>query len=185
MDNHKSWAVKDEDILGELTTLTKMTDEEKKTLFEIKGFAEKAAPEMVDAFYARLLAHENTAEYVGEKIEGMRNTLKTWFLELFSGEYGQKYVQGRLQIGKVHVMIGLPVRYPLAMMDVVMEYGQKAALSASNPELAAAAFRKLAALDIAIFNQAYESTQLKHLAKLVGNERLARRILTQDDKSSL
>lgn len=183
MENRKSWTVKDEDILGELLVLTKMTDGEKKVLVEIKGFAEKVSPEMVDAFYTRLLAHENTSEYIGEKIERMRTTLKTWFMELFTGEYGENYVKSRLQIGRVHVMIGLPVRYPLAMMDVVMEYGQKAASSASNPDMASAAFRKLAALDIAIFNQAYESTQLKHLAKMLGNERLARRILTQDEKS--
>jgi hypothetical protein len=36
------------------------------------------------------------------------------------------------------------------------------------------------ALDIAVFNQAYEDTQLKHLAEMVGNERLARRLLTQE-----
>jgi hypothetical protein len=45
--------------------------------------------------------------------------------------------------------------------------------------VAASAFRKLATLDIAIFNQAYENTQLAHLAEMVGNERLARRLLTQ------
>lgn len=182
MDTRKSWAINDDQILGELIALTKMTDAEKKSLVEIKASAEKQVPEMVDAFYSRLLSHENTSEFIGEKIEKMRGTLKGWFLELFSGEYDQKYVQSRLQIGKVHVHIGLPVRYPLAMMDVVMEYGQKAAAGASNPDQASAAFRKLAALDIAIFNQAYESTQLKHLAKMLGNERLARRILTQDEK---
>lgn len=35
------------------------------------------------------------------------------------------------------------------------------------------------ALDVAIFNQAYEDYQLRHLAELVGGERLARRLLTE------
>ncbi|ACF12867.1 conserved hypothetical protein [Chloroherpeton thalassium ATCC 35110] len=181
MEERKSWVIKDEAILEELLAMTRMTEEEKKVLGEMRSQAESIVGEMINAFYDRLLSHENTSEYLSDKIERMRETLKGWFLELFTGDYNDKYVKSRLQIGKVHVRIGLPVRYPLAMMDVIMEYGQKAALQSSQPEIASSAFRKLAALDIAIFNQAYESTQLKHLAKMVGNEMLARRILTQDD----
>jgi len=182
MEERKSWVIKDEAILEELLAMTRMTDEEKKALGEMKSQAESIVGEMIDAFYDRLLNHGNTAEYINDKIDKMRDTLKGWFLELFSGTYDDQYVKARLQIGKVHVRIGLPVRYPLAMMDVIIEYGQKAAQNTSNPEFASSAFRKLASLDIAIFNQAYESTQLKHLAKMVGNEMLARRILTQEDE---
>ncbi|HAT77370.1 MAG TPA: Globin-coupled histidine kinase, partial [Flavobacterium sp.] len=85
-------------------------------------------------------------------------------------------VRRRLKIGQVHVRIGLPVRYPLAMIDVILAVGKK--VTAQNPD-AQAAFHKLLALDMAIFNQAYEDTQLKHLVHMVGNERLARRMLSQ------
>lgn len=181
MEQRKSWVIKDEAILDELVGLTKMTDEEKQILGQLKESADKNSKEMIDAFYERLTSHENTNEFLDGKLEKMRNTLHQWFVELFEGEYGKEYIKKRLQIGKVHVRIGLPVRYPLAMMDIIMDYGQRIAQGSSNPEAAASAFRKLAALDIAIFNQAYESTQLKHLAKMLGNESLARRILTQEE----
>ena len=36
------------------------------------------------------------------------------------------------------------------------------------------------ALDIAAFSQAYEESQLWHLSDIMGNERLARRLLMND-----
>lgn len=179
MEDRKSWTIKDEAILTDLVALMGLSDGEKKALGGAKGQAATMAPQMVEAFYVRLLHHENTAEYLTGMVEHLRGTLENWFLELFSGEYGKDYVNSRLTIGKTHVRIGLPVRYPLAMMDLLMEYGEKVAAASPNSEVTAKAFRKLAALDIAIFNQAYENTQLDHLAEMVGNERLARRLLAK------
>ena len=101
-----------------------------------------------------------------------------WFVELFGGTYGQEYVAQRLKIGHVHVEIGLPVRYPLSMIDVIMQHGENVTEQSSDPETAKEAFQKVLSLDIAVFNQAYEDRQLEHLAKMVGGERLARRLLT-------
>jgi hypothetical protein len=179
MEDRKSWTVRDEAILKDLVELMHLTGEEKQVLASSKAQAQGIAPQMIDAFYARLLSHDNTAEYLDGLVDHLRKTLESWFIQLFSGEYDQEYVQSRLTIGKTHVRIGLPVRYPLAMMDILMEYGEKVAAQTSQPELVLVAFRKLAALDIAIFNQAYENAQLLHLAELVGNERLARRLLTK------
>jgi hypothetical protein len=179
MEDRKSWNVKDEAILDDLVNLMGVTAAEKSALATVKEQALALAPELVDAFYKRILAHPNTAEYVAGMVDHLRNTLQDWFVQLFSGEYGPEYVQSRLAIGKTHVRIGLPVRYPLAMMDVLIEHGEKVAAQSPQPDLTITAFRKLAALDIAIFNQAYENTQLQHLAEMVGNERLARRLLTQ------
>ena len=180
MEDRKSWAVKDEAVLEDLVSLMALTDEEKSALVAAKAQAEGVAPQMVEAFYERLLAHPNTAEYLEGKTDHLKNSLKGWFAELFSGDYTQDYVRSRLQIGKTHVRIGLPVRYPLAMLDVIFEFGEKAVADSAQPEQAMAAFHKLVSLDIAIFNQSYESTQLQHLAEMVGNETLARRLLTQE-----
>ena len=177
MEDRKSWAVKDEAILDDLVTLMGLSEAEKTELASLKGQALAQSSGLVDAFYTRLLNQENTSEYIGGMVDHLRTTLEAWFADLFSGNYDQTYVNGRLQIGKTHVRIGLPVRYPLAMMDILMDYGERVAAQSSQPELAKAAFRKLAALDIAIFNQAYENAQLDHLSELVGNERLARRLL--------
>ncbi|MCB0164334.1 MAG: Globin-coupled histidine kinase [Anaerolineae bacterium] len=181
MEDRNSWNVKDDAILFDLSALMNLTDEEKQALAASKPHAEEIAPQLINAFYERLLSHSNTAEYFNGNgmIEHLRGTLEAWFIQLFSGNYDSDYVNSRLTIGKTHVRIGLPVRYPLAMMDVLIEFGEKIAQANGNAEVTGRAFRKLAALDIAIFNQAYEDTQLDHLAEVVGNERLARRLLTK------
>jgi hypothetical protein len=181
MTDRKSWEVKDEAILGDLVALMGLTDAEKSLVAGVKAQAAAAAPQLVEAFYDRLLAHPPTAEYLeGDMVEHLRPRLNDWFVQLFSGNYDQAYVRSRLTIGQIHVRIGLPVRYPLAMMDVMLKFGEDVAAQSGQPDAAKTAFRKLLALDIAIFNQAYEDSQLKHLSEMVGNERLARRLLTQD-----
>jgi len=177
MEDRKSWNIKDEAILDDLAALMGLTDEEKKTMAACKEQATTGADAMIDDFYARLLNQDLTAEFLEGMVDHLRTTLKNWYIELFSGVYDKNYVNNRLAIGKTHVRIGLPVRYPLAMMDILMEHGEK--IASSQGDMGVKAFRKLAALDIAIFNQAYENAQLAHLAELVGNERLARRLLQQ------
>lgn len=174
----KSWSVKDEDILEELSELMEITNEEKDLLADLKEAAEEQAGAMTDDFYGRLMAHENTAEYFEGLDTDDHDFVAPWFVDLFGGEYGADYVAQRLEIGHVHVQIGLPVRYPLSMIDVIMEHGEEVTAQSSDPEKARGAFQKLLSLDIAIFNQAYENRQLEHLADLVGGERLARRLLT-------
>ena len=137
------------------------------------------APVLSEVFYQRVLSHPLTAEYVDGQLEDRKRTLNNWFTQLFSGDYGPEYIRSRLKIGRVHVNIGLPIRYPLAMMDILYEFGSKVTAQSADPEQAADAFRKILAIDIAIFNQMYEDTQLAHLTKATGNELLARRMLTQ------
>ena len=145
----------------------------------LQAVARTIAPNLSDAFYQRLAGHPLTAEYIDSQIEKRKETLEQWFLQLFSGEYDTTYVESRLKIGQIHVAVGLPVRYPLAMMDVISNFGAQVTTQSQTPEQAIRAFRKLLALDIAIFTQAYEDTQLAHLAEMMGNERLARRLLTR------
>jgi hypothetical protein len=174
-----SWAVQGESIHDELIQLMGLTPAETAALGALASEAAAAAGAMTADFYGRLLAHANTREFLdGIDMAVMHAGTGQWFTELFSGRYDSAYVQRRLHIGLTHARIGLPVRYPLAMIDVVLEHGLRLAGRAPQPELAQTAFRKVMALDVAIFNQAYEDNQLHHLAELVGGERLARRVLS-------
>lgn len=175
--DRKSWSIKDEEILTDLVALMQVSDADCALLAALQPTAKALVGEMGGAFYDRLTAHAPTAEYLDGKVEHVKTKLQEWFVELFSGKYDGNYVRARLEIGKVHVRIGLPVRYPLAMMDVMLAYGRKVAAQSAQADQAASAFQKLLALDIAIFNQSYENQQLHHLAELLGNERLARRLL--------
>ena len=178
-NDRASWQVKETAILTELVQLMGLTQEESALLASLKPHAMEAAPALLDAFYGRLFAHHNTAEYLeGVAMDRLHSMVAAWFADIFSGVYDEGYAQKRLKIGQVHVRIGLPVRYPLAMLDVIMNAGQEIAQKSANPAQAGEAIRKVLALDIAIFNQAYEDNQLSHLAELVGGERLARLLLS-------
>lgn len=173
-----SWLVKDEASLAELVQLMNLSAEESALMKSMQSGAAEHAPAMIKVFYDRLFAHANTAEYLANvSMDRLHSMVAQWFIELFSGSYDADYARRRMVIGQIHVRIGLPVRYPLAMLDVVMPYGEQLANASAQPAAAVAAFRKVLALDVAIFNQAYEDNQLKHLSELVGGERLARRLL--------
>ncbi|MEM7737433.1 MAG: protoglobin domain-containing protein [Deinococcota bacterium] len=177
--NTGAYDVKGEAIQHELLELVHVDDTEKALLAALQDAASAASAEMVRAFYDRLFAHDNTKEYfAGVSMTRLHGMISTWFVELFSGNYDSKYVSKRIEIGQIHVRIGLPVRYPLAMLDIVSKYGLEVALKSDQAEAAKAAFLKILSLDVAIFNQAYEDDKLHHLAELVGGERLARLLLS-------
>lgn len=174
-----SWKIKGEAIVSELIKLMNLSEEEQQALGALKAQAEATAPEMTNAFYERLFAHENTAEYLsGAPMERLHSMVGVWFVEIFGGTYDEAYAKKRLEIGKIHVHIGLPVRYPLAMLDVVMPFGEKVAQQSAQPDVALRAFRKVLALDVAVFNQAFEDNQLHHLSSMVGGEGLARLLIS-------
>lgn len=184
LQERQSWAIKDTALLGELGTLLNIDDNDALLLGKLTTQAEQIAPEMINTFYERLFAHPATAEYLqGVTMERLHSMTSAWFMDLFRGPHDSDYVQRRIAIGHIHVRIGLPIRYPLAMLDVILHFGTQVTKQSENPEAALSAFQKLVALDIAIFNQAYEDHQLRHLTHLVGNERLARRLLMQEQQT--
>ncbi len=178
MKHRASWNIPNEELCIELIRMMGITAEEQHLLGTLQEAARAVAPALSQAFYERLLNHTYTEEYLRDAmLEHLHTTLQTWFIELFSGTYDQDYTRRRLRIGQVHVERGIPLRYPLAMLDVITISGMQVAAQSAQPEAAQTAFRKVFALDIAIFNQAYENYQLKQLADLVGGEALARLLL--------
>ena len=178
VDNRKAWDLNNTAAVAELMDLIGLNTEQRKLLGTLHDKAEAAAPQVVDAFYERLLSHENTAEFLAAvSVDHLRGMVTQWFTDLFSGTYDDEYTHKRLKIGQVHVRIGLPVRYPLIMLDMISQAGEEVARSSDDPQQAVTAFKKILALDIAIFNHSYESFPLQQLADMVGNVRLARRLL--------
>lgn len=176
--DYAGWQIRDTAVLAELRAIMDITPQVAARLAALHEQARAITPQLAEAFYARLMAHGPTAEYLQQtSLDARHRTIGQWFSDLFSGVYDETYVAKRIVIGQVHVRIGLPVRYPLAMLDVVTQFGEQVAQQSPEPELAMEAFRKVLALDVAIFNQAYEDDHIKHLAELVGGEHLALRLL--------
>ncbi|EDQ2877809.1 Globin-coupled histidine kinase [Salmonella enterica subsp. enterica] len=169
------WNIKEEQIVDDLLAFLCITPDECILLSSMQADARKLTAKMVDEYYARLINYPMTNEFITD-IELLKKTLSDWFISLFCGVYDQNYARERLRIGMAHVRIGLPVRYPLAMFDILQKYGVETAYSKGPQGINA--FLKILSLDIATFSQAYDNTQLSHLTKLVGGStKLARRLL--------
>ncbi|GEM_PF-402905 len=175
----QSWDIKGPDVVAELVDWLKLTDADCRLLAGLHEQARAASEAFAQEFCGRILSSEVTREYAAPyPAEALIGTLAGWFTDLFSGVYDLDYAQARFRIGQVHVRLGLPVRYPIAMFDLVSRHGEQVASQAGPAGVEA--FRKVLALDIAAFSQAYEESQLWHLSDIMGNERLARRLLMND-----
>ncbi|VVM04734.1 partial Globin-coupled histidine kinase, partial [Methylacidimicrobium cyclopophantes] len=161
MEARAAWNIRGEEILTELEKLLTLTLEERAILPPLEVEARAELPAFLEEFYGRILGHPQTREYFQDEatIERVRGEIGQWFVTLFSGPYDAAYLERRLRIGEIHVRIGLPVRYPLAMFDILLRHGERVAENSSDPEMAKSAFRKVLALDIALFTQAYENRQ--------------------------
>lgn len=172
------WQIKGQETIRELKELMGISDEDAATLATARGAAAQQAAPLAVALYERLEQHAPSAEFLGQVArDDMLRQLALWFIDLFSGSYDGAYAQRRLDIGEAFVRAGLPVRYPLALVDVAMGYGELAAQQCPDPAKVLGSFRRALTLDVALLNQACEERQLAHLAEMVGGERLARRVV--------
>jgi hypothetical protein len=180
-DEKLSWAVKDEAMCDELISILGLTADEIALVKAMEPLAKDHAPAMVKEFHSRLLATENTKQYFEKSdVNHVGKMVGIWFERLFSGNYDAEYAKSRIKIGLVHAHIGLPVRYPLAMLDVIQKAAMMMCDKQPDPAASRLAFYKILSLDVAIFSSAaYEDSQLRKLSELVGSERLARRLLTE------
>jgi hypothetical protein len=180
MEDPKSWSVKDQALVEELIQVLGITEADGQLLKEVQAVADARADVMVEEFSQRILNHPNTREYYERTdVPALKRRISGWFRELFSGNYGPEYAERAKRIGKAHVRIGLPLRYPLAMWDIIAKHGEEVAGQSSRADQAREAFRKVLALSIALFTQAYEDSQLSHLSQFLGSERLVRRLLME------
>ncbi|MFD2252175.1 methyl-accepting chemotaxis protein [Pseudochelatococcus lubricantis] len=94
-------------------------DEVKATLQELRPIIEGALPEILDAFYAHLLARPDVAQLFGPTPEAAqsaagharRGQIVHW-QRLFSGRFDADYVSSVQRVGLIHSRIGLePSRY--------------------------------------------------------------------------
>src|SRR4030067_2626715 len=72
----------------------------------LKGLKKVFAPEVrnfVELFYRHLLGFSQTRSLLAdlETIARLKKSQTDYFLSLFDGDYGQKYVETRLKIGQV------------------------------------------------------------------------------------
>ncbi len=77
--------------------------------------------DIVNAFYTALNANPRSRHiFDGEaQIERLRRTLIVWLDGVFGGVYDEPYFQQRLNIGRVHVNVGLQPHFMFGAMNVI------------------------------------------------------------------
>jgi PAS domain S-box-containing protein len=100
--------------------------------------AERGASEFLDALYARLLSHAETAVLLSnpEQIARLKLQQRRYLAELFGAELDWSYALGRLRTGVVHHRVKLSPRwYVTTYAHFVCEHVEPLLLGAPTPEV--------------------------------------------------
>lgn len=135
---------------------------------QVRATLEIIAPhfaDLVEDFYAEIQRHpaaNRTITGGQAQIERLKQTLRQWLVELFSGPFDENYVGRRWRVGMRHVEIGLPQIYTAAALARLRNRiirSLRSNWSGSDDELAATltSLNRLLDLDLAIISDAYET----------------------------
>lgn len=109
-------------LLEELRRYVGFSAADEQTLRELHPKLAPTFPALADAFYARILEHDDARKALerGERHVGdLKITLVKWLHEVFEGPWDAAYVERRARIGRKHVQISLPQHYMVTAMNVV------------------------------------------------------------------
>ena len=93
-------------------------------LKRLEPLMEKHKEEFVVDFYNYVKNFEEADKYLKDShiIKRHQDALKIWFMELFNGEYGLKYMNELEKVGMTHVKINLPAHYVNAAFHFVKDF---------------------------------------------------------------
>jgi signal transduction histidine kinase len=142
----------------------------------LRAFHPLAAPsfqEIAEAFYARILEHEEATRVLqgGETQVGrLKTTLVAWLETLLLGPWDDAYWEHRKRIGQVHVRIGMPQHLMFGAMNVVRDQLDRLAAARLSPgdglEATRAAVSKILDLELAIMLHTYREDLLAQQARV-------------------
>src|ERR1043165_8953148 len=98
----------------ELQQYVGWTDQDARNVASVAHLVESILPALIDDFYDEIERHPEARKVITEgrqQIERLKETLRGWLRELFSGVYDQAYVARRWRVGWRHVEIGLDQVY--------------------------------------------------------------------------
>ncbi|GMR04229.1 MAG: protoglobin domain-containing protein [Thermodesulfobacteriota bacterium] len=95
-----------------------------ENLKKLKPLMEKYRDDFVVQFYNYVKNFEEADKFLKDDatIKRHQDALKLWFMNLFSGEYGPRYLEGLEKVGMTHVRINLPAHYVNAAFHFTKDY---------------------------------------------------------------
>lgn len=84
-------------------------------LKSLRPLAEQAVDPMIDEIYEIFIRFDETHSLLRKAgtLDRLKNSQREYFLELFSGDYGDAYFESRLRVGQVHHHVGLTPQWYL------------------------------------------------------------------------
>ncbi len=162
-----------ETVFEELKRYVRFDEADGALLRDLHPLAQPRFQEIAEAFYARILSHEEASKVLhgGESQVGqLKITLVAWMDKLLRGPWDEAYWAQRYRIGRVHVRIGMPQHYMFGAMNVLREAFDAVALArlAARPELepTRAALGKILDLELAIMLHTYRDDLLAQQARV-------------------
>jgi PAS domain S-box-containing protein len=150
------------------------TIDDAQRVTEIGGLIQSQFAALVDDFYDEIQAHPaaNAVITGGEaQIERLKQSLRQWLSELFSGPYDEQYVARRWRVGLRHVEIGLLQVYTAAALSrlrngMIRELRRQWCGDETVLALSLQSLNKLLDLDLAIIGDAYETEYVRRQQEL-------------------
>ena len=109
--------------IDEIRSQFEFTDQDQENLKLLGEILLPMSDQLADEFYDFLKQHPKTAAYfkTDEAVKRRKETFKTWFNDLFTSQYDNRYLLRLQKIGKVHVQISLESYHVNAAMSFVRE----------------------------------------------------------------
>ncbi len=175
------------DVYAEMKNFLEFGDEDIARLKAMAPIFAKHGGSITDRFYETLGRFPTTAALIEGRVDHLKVTHAQWMAELFSGDYGEAYLERRLRVGAVHVRIGLPPYYVEAVMNSIRLGGHDALTrelaDLQSVEAHYASLVKILDLDLLIINLAYADERLNRMTKITGMSRkLVERLISQATK---
>ncbi|NGZ05779.1 MAG: GGDEF domain-containing protein [Magnetococcales bacterium] len=108
--------------IEERKRLFNITDEDARNMMAVKGHIEIHLDELVETFYRQQLEFSEIQLVIGDAdtLSRLKNSMRGYILELFSGTYDAIYINSRLRVGKVHKRIGVSPSLYMAAVNRLM-----------------------------------------------------------------
>jgi rsbT co-antagonist protein RsbR len=136
------------------------TDEDTQLLRELRPIAEAYANEVIEELYRKFLHFEETRSFFPDEntVNRVKALQKEYFLGLTRGDYGEEYLQNRLQIGRIHNRIGLEPRWYVGAYSTYFQLVVPRVLSAFSSDASKAQRVLLALVKIMMLDKELATT---------------------------
>ncbi|MEQ9320876.1 MAG: protoglobin domain-containing protein [Polyangiaceae bacterium] len=155
---------------AEVKRYTRFTDEDAAALTELLPHAIPEMPRIARLFYERAREHKEAHAVFRdeEQILRLQRSLVAWMERVLTGPYDEAYCDKSVQIGKVHVAVGLPQRFVMSAMTLFRLSLSEIALQqlpSTGPRVVRALTRILD-IELALMTESYADAYEQQLARV-------------------